>query len=473
MSLSTTFLIVGFRILDAVLAKEDVWSISQIKHGVDGFYMEMLLTILYIGNMMIRQGIQLEKKQEVPSIIPKRSENHMFPLQKNNLLQTLTPHRTPPPQKPVIKILSDIIEHYRLIFSKSPMTFEKCSAPLIQLIQKVENDAITITELGNAKEDGLLPGQHVTMKDLFEDLLNCRNEESLKIQDPFRVTGEKGIAHLITAMSSDSKGLLGEETPVALGAVDIPAHAKGSKLIDHTMPYNLRDSGVCAEVTGGFMDKGSVITSPGYVSEPHWDYFGIQQQIIHAGGKKLWLVWQPTSENLRKAAEHLLCPSKSVDFTISVALEELTDLKIYFCTKQDDWFSMEPSAIHAVFTVTPSAHKSKLFVDYGTFEKWEEAYCIIIDTMISKYQKQNGNDEERKKVIQEIIDSTKAFCHWDVLLEKIPDHPLASITQSRLDKIKGKIDSILMALGCANHTKKRPSNRSIPGAREVKRSKKN
>jgi hypothetical protein len=79
-SLSTTLLIVEYQIPDAVLAMEDIWSISQIKHGVDGFYTEMPLIIPYIGNMKIRQGTKVKKKKEVPWIIPKRLENLTFSL---------------------------------------------------------------------------------------------------------------------------------------------------------------------------------------------------------------------------------------------------------------------------------------------------------------------------------------------------------------------------------------------------------
>jgi hypothetical protein len=357
---------------------------------------------------------------------------------------SFTPSSMSPLEENATKLLSRIVTHLGSIFANSPETFIKCAGPLKQLLEKGNSASIPIVEPGNAKNDGLLPDHHITMTSLFEDLMQNNDVSSLEIQDSFRLSGNKSVAQLMTAMSSDSKGLLGSSTPVVLGALNVPAHPGGSKSIEILLPFYLRNSGVCTHVPNGFTDNTAVLTSPGFISEPHWDYFAIPQKVIHAGGIKLWLIWPPTSENLKKGSENLLSPENSIDFTISKALEELNDLEIRLCTKQDDWFILAPCAIHAVITVTASAHKNKLFVDYGSFNIFDEAYSLITETLVLESQKDHTR---REAIIEEILESRKAFLHWESLLEQNSHHPSAPKTRERLNEIKKETQVRLKRLG--------------------------
>jgi hypothetical protein len=369
---------------------------------------------------------------------------------KFSTTSSLTPPPTPTPpitdESNVNKLISRVIAYFHDIFSDSPETLEKLTGPLNLLLNKANTNVITVVLVGNAKEDGLLPGRHITMSNLYDDLMKTDDEQSLNIQDSFRVTGNKTIGELLTAMSSDSKGLHGSRFPVILGAHNVPAHSKGTKDIKILPPNYLQDSGVSSPVRDGFTDNTSVLTSNGFITEPHWDFYGIPQIVVHAGGEKLWLTWPPTPENLKKAAGFFFSVEKSIDFTITMALEELNGLEIRFCTQRDEWFILAPCAIHAVITVKASGHKNKLFVDYGSFDLWDQAYSLITESLELEYHQ--VNDSSRKDaIIDEILESRKAFSHWESLLKQKYYHPSTSETRVRLNEIKKENESRLRNLG--------------------------
>jgi hypothetical protein len=104
------------------------------------------------------------------------------------------------------------------------------------------------------------------------------------------------------------------------------------------------------------------------MTEPHWDYFGVPQVIMHASGVKLWLVWPPTEKNIKVTSEKLLSGTSAIDFTIGMALELLNGLELYLCTDRNDYFTLAPNTIHAVISVTHCSHKNKLFMDYTHFD---------------------------------------------------------------------------------------------------------
>jgi hypothetical protein len=418
-------------------------------------------TVRYEG----KKAVEMEKRGRTEV---KRSERGSSRSSRPDIPYSFTPSPTPPLKENATELLSRIVKHLGSIFANSPKTFIKCAGPLKQLLKNGNSATIPIIEPGNAKTDGLLPGQHITMTSLYKDLMQNDDASTLEIQDLFRVSGNKSVAQLMTAMSSDSKGLLGSSTPVVLGALNIPAHPDGSKLIEILLPFHLRNSGVCTPVPNGFTDNTAVLTSPGFISEPHWDFYAIPQKVIHAGGIKLWLIWPPTSENLKKGSENLLSPESSIDFTISKALEELNDLEIRLCTKQDDWFILAPCAIHAVITVTPSAHKNKLFVDYGSFNTFDEAYSLITETLVLESRK---DCTRRAAIIEEILESRKAFHHWESLLKQNSHHPSATKTRERLNEIKKETQARLKSLGYTP-SKKRSSDPLVKES-NVKRLRKN
>jgi hypothetical protein len=361
----------------------------------------------------------------------------------------LTPEPTPPSFKHPNQWIFDIIEHFQGIFSKSPETVEKCCTPLWLLLKHYGDTPIPMRKPGNVKKDGILEEDHIFIADLFADMIENKDKRTIDIQDTFRSSKPRRVRDLFAALVFDSKAEE-EETPIILGAINVPPHEKGSKGISISLPPSLRDYGFNSGVPGGFPDETSVITSPGYVTEPHRDYSGIKQHILHSKGLKVWLIWPPTRENLEAAAPFFSAEHKSIDFNVAKALDVLTGLEVCFCQKRDEWFTLESCAIHAVITVTASGHKNKLFVDYGSFDEWDFAYCLSIDSLVSTHRARGLDREERLCVIEELRQSCKAFRHWEALLKAKPKHPLAPKTKSRLAEIKRHTNSYIRNLSDSN-----------------------
>jgi hypothetical protein len=382
-----------------------------------------------------------------------------------NHTSTTDLNAAPPGNTKAEQLLSEIITHFYRVFSNSPETFTKCAGPL-ELLLGSNIAMIPVICPGNAKEDGLLPDELITMKDLYNDLLmNTYEGKTLVIEDCYRALEPDEIltsAHLLVAMSTDSTGLESENTPIVLGAVNVPAHPAGSEDIEIRLPKHLIDSGLISPVPNGFPDLTSVLTSPGYLTEPHVDYCGVKQFILHGGGKKLWLVWPPTSANLKAAFRYICSRSKSRDLTVAKALEELTGLEIRYCTKPGEYLSLEPFAIHAVICVTSSAHKNKLYVDYGSFDKWVEGFSLYVETLVSVHRAHGNDKPEREKVIGELMNSRKAFKHWEALLAKNNKHSSAGNTKVQLCKVKNALEDTLKSLGYSVKRPRPPSQKDSP-----------
>jgi hypothetical protein len=363
------------------------------------------------------------------------------------------------------QLILEILTHFYRIFSKSPETFTKCAGPLQSLL-RTNITTIPVIDPGDAKKDGLLPDALITMMDLYNDLMNNEHDGiELVIEDCYRDSDTGDIltsAHLLVAMTTDSTGLESGRTPIVLGAINVPAHPAGSEDIEIRLPKYLIDSGLISPVLNGFPDLTSVLTSPGYLTEPHVDFCGVKQFIFHGGGKKLWLVWPPTSANLKAAFRYICSRSKSRDFTVAKALEELTGLEIRYCTEPGEYLSLEPFAIHAVICVTSSAHKNKLYVDYGSFDKWVEGFSLYVETLVSIHRAHGNDKPEREKLIGELINSRKSFKHWKALLAKNNKHSSAGNTKVQLREVENTLEDTLKSLGYSVKRPRPPSQNDSP-----------
>jgi hypothetical protein len=345
------------------------------------------------------------------------------------------------------------LSHFRTIFSKSPETVKRTSDPLLAFLQKYGNAPYPIKESGNVKVDGLLPEHHISISNLFGDLIG-NDKRKIVIQDAFKGSRPKRVVDLLAALAFESKGEK-DECPLVLGAVNVLPHEEGTATIDISLPNILLESGSCSKVEGGFIDNTSVITSPGYLTEPHLDYFCQGQLILHVKGIKIWFIWPPTIENLKAAVPLMLSEDDSYDFTIAKALAVLTDLEIRICSKKDEWFILEPGAIHGVISVTSSGHKNKLFTDFGHFETWATGHSLLIETLVLTHRARGVDDDDRKHVVQNLRESCKCFYHWDALLGEKRDHPAAAQARKQLGDIKKVTMAYLNELDSNSRKRKR------------------
>ena len=136
------------------------------------------------------------------------------------------------------------------------------------------------------------------------------------------------------------------------GVLDVPAtmHGIGScKLREDTFDCN-----PSCIVKGEWT---TVWTPPGAITHPHIDFYGPAQYMVHFHGEKLRILWPPTPNNLEWYFQHHRQVSAET-LTIQ-AIQNLEGLRVqYFDGSSEEAFLVSPNYIHAVMSVSDSAHCS-------------------------------------------------------------------------------------------------------------------
>jgi hypothetical protein len=159
------------------------------------------------------------------------------------------------------------------------------------------------------------------------------------------------------------------------GLLDIPAMANGIGACEiNAHPFDTDPS--CITENGWT----TTWTPPGGITHPHMDFYGPAQYMVHFHGEKLWLLWPPTPKNLEWYSHHHRQVS-SESLTIQ-AIQDLEDLHIhYFDGSSEDAFLVSPNYIHAVMSISDSAHcgtRVWRMSDFDTAEriiKWGIQWC--------------------------------------------------------------------------------------------------
>lgn len=82
--------------------------------------------------------------------------------------------------------------------------------------------------------------------------------------------------------------------------------------------------------------------------------------MVHRLGKKLWLLWPPTVENLR-LIEITWSGNSTVDDTLRL-LDDLEGLQVLYMTEEEFGefvFFLRPGTIHSCISVTESCHAGR------------------------------------------------------------------------------------------------------------------
>ena len=169
------------------------------------------------------------------------------------------------------------------------------------------------------------------------------------------------------------------------GLFDVPATANGIGACEinahpfHTDPSCITENGWT-----------TVWTPPGGITHPHMDFYGVAQYMVHFHGEKLWLLWPPTPKNLEWYSRHHRQVS-SESLTI-LAIQHLEGLHVhYFDGKSEDAFLVYPNYIHAVLSISDSAHcgtRVWRISDFDTAERiiqWGIQWCA--NSLVTRQEK--------------------------------------------------------------------------------------
>jgi hypothetical protein len=340
--------------------------------------------------------------------------------------------------------VAPIVVHIASIYPVNSEAYASCVPPLEHLFSK--HPSIQPTPLLDLGEQSFYESIHISEKNLMADLMS--GAWAVDVKEAY--TGDTGSLawrsiDLLVSMASASRGPKAFDQDTGrrwiTAALNIrPSTGLGSEPISVRTPLFLQDVGDIAPVTGGFPDRTSAITSAGYLTEPHFDYYGVPQLILHISGRKLWFVWPASMENLDTLKTRFASDEISLQkLTIGFALENLKGLKLYYCTRQDEAFVLEPYAIHAVISETTCGHVNKLFTSFDLYQAWTDAHGFLTEKLVSNCR-QSGNDPQLiKHAVHELREGAKAFLHWESLFERYPTDPLTPRFKKDLNGVKEKV----------------------------------
>jgi hypothetical protein len=121
----------------------------------------------------------------------------------------------------------------------------------------------------------------------------------------------------------------------------------------------------------------SVITGRGAITEAHIDEVTLHAHMIHIHGRKLWLFWPPTPENLEFLFRNKHF-SETRKLPVDLAIKNLKGLEVLFIDDEKIGFSIPPSTIHAVMSFSKiSGHTGFFFGLQADVEKCQKIFDVI------------------------------------------------------------------------------------------------
>ncbi|KAF5348130.1 hypothetical protein D9756_010724 [Leucocoprinus leucothites] len=151
----------------------------------------------------------------------------------------------------------------------------------------------------------------------------------------------------------------------------------------------------------------------GSITWPHIDTFTDSQYTAHFTGRKLWLFWPPTPENLKavclasfQGGGHQMDPRK--------AIRSLTGLETLLVENDSRlcWI-MPPGTIHCVFTFSRIATHSGFNVNH--FDWWKDAIAPTEDVLSLISSVKSNSDTAAPEYLRDMM---KSMQRWEKLISK-------------------------------------------------------
>jgi hypothetical protein len=185
----------------------------------------------------------------------------------------------------------------------------------------------------------------------------------------------------------------------------------------------------------------TAITPPGSITHTHLDGIGCSQFMVHFWGKKLWLFWPPTEENLRFYGRYhtqLAPQSLTMD-----SIQHLSGLQLHYIDNAYSACILPPNYLHAVISITASAHAGISFCHFSHvlesirmmkwFLEWAKGSSIYGHTA-----------KESVEIIEQVVQ--KGVGRWQEMIKVHKDIPGALSVKEDLDKLKGEAVHLLKML---------------------------
>ncbi|KAF9528569.1 hypothetical protein CPB83DRAFT_894352 [Crepidotus variabilis] len=168
-------------------------------------------------------------------------------------------------------------------------------------------------------------------------------------------------SEVLASVLHAAEGTLGSESHF-FGVLDIPSSDTGiSSCLIKAVPF--------VDKSYGSLEKygwSSTLTPVGAVSHTHMDFYGARQFMVHIQGRKLWLLWPPTTKNLEWFKMYQK-ERPSSDFTTE-SIRNLEGLQYYYLDgSKPAAFTLQSNTFHACISFSTCMHTALKVWSYDAF----------------------------------------------------------------------------------------------------------
>lgn len=225
----------------------------------------------------------------------------------------------------------------------------------------------------------------------------------------------------------------------ALGALSIPMRKAGLALCRLEMPEEMKGEFVFDEKSKA-IQWSSCLSPMGAHTSTHMDFHGSSQVIVHITGEKLWLLWPPTRKNLHWFND--IRDKLSTGDTTLDSIRNLEGLQVLLTSDVPFAFQIPPYCLHAVLTLTPSAHTGCRVWGYPTFEVAMEALQVDLE-WIGNPGAYGYSSEKSFGTLQAVLEDLKG---WKRLVKETRSTQEPEVSK-RIKLVEDKVNNLIKLHG--------------------------
>jgi hypothetical protein len=276
--------------------------------------------------------------------------------------------------------------------------------PNIRVVDNRNRNGRCVTLLGPAKRRGPPPSMihvlHDTLAGIDSNTLQWSNALTGDFES--EVNRETLLyQQCITAGNEDPpEGF----TTRLVGLVDMPHTADGLGACDFEH--------IQTEEPTSYDPFTTVSTPKGYITNPHFDAVGARVQSIHWHGKKLWVCWPPTPQNLSKIQRSRTHNTETIEYLeLFRTLEEPELLFLDAEEMPEEHFQTAINVIHACFSLTASCHTGAMTHTLADLEDAKRIFSWA-NKFAQEFIRASGH-QGRETLQQNLNGFERDIQHWE------------------------------------------------------------
>ncbi|KJA22336.1 hypothetical protein HYPSUDRAFT_54897 [Hypholoma sublateritium FD-334 SS-4] len=165
----------------------------------------------------------------------------------------------------------------------------------------------------------------------------------------------------------------------------------------------------------------STWTPAGAISHTHMDFYGSLQYFIHFHGKKLWLLWPSTPNNLDYFSAHH--KERANNNRTLDCINHLEGLQVYYAENPEEVFILKPNTLHACVSFSMCGHTAIRVWNLEHFDDSRRMMEWGYNWIKASFYKSSGRS--RFELMQEVEKVKDDAENWLTLIKRNSKHASA------------------------------------------------